>query len=520
MNPSWQNIDHVVVLMQENLSFDRVFGWTRELGADGVPEGVDFAIDHPLFATGATLRPEPGASLIPPGAAHMPWDMAKQLHGGPNGAGFIETMLHRAEKEKKITDDQRRELVREGLRYHRRDDLPVYRDLVANFTLADRWFAPIASATWPNRYFLHMGTSPTGAEPFPELNGGWPSIFSRLTEAGPAWRIYVDGPATLITSRSVVHAATQARRKARAAGASRDDADPIRAFDRFLCDVSRTDGSAWPPGLPGHDLAGVDRLPAYTFIEPRHWPSKDLHPNNDHHHTHLHDGQRLVANIYNALRADPIRWARTLFVVTYDEHGGYWDHVEPPAAPHPGTGKRGIGRGGTALDWYGGRVPALLISPLLRQGVYSHVCDHTSVLAFLERRFQLEPLTLRDGTADDLTAAFGDELRETPARLAPPPLPAAVPVTGDLDKDLTSLGLSLYRLHAEQAGVDGDAELRELDLETIQQRGEARAGEEEDKHETSGAEGPMQWACRRSSANPRLPHIRLGTRWVPRHTRL
>lgn len=478
MTQAWQSIDHVVVLVQENLSFDRVFGWSSSVGADGVPDGLEFPVDHPLFPPGTVLRPEPGAALVPPGAAHMPWDMAKQLHGGPNGQGFIETILHRAEKEDKIDDDARRELVQEGLRYHRRDDLPVYRDLVDHFAIADRWFAPIASATWPNRYFLHMGTSPTAADPLPELDGGWPTIFSRLTEAGLPWRIYVDGPATLITSRSVVRAAAQARRIARAAGVPPEDADPIRSFDRFACDVSRTGGGAWPGPLPaGTSTAsvGVEKLPTYTFIEPRHWPTKDRRPNNDHHHTHLHDGQRLVATIYNALRADPERWARTLFVVTYDEHGGYWDHVAQLPAPDPGTGRKGKEPGGTAMDWYGGRVPTLLISPLVRPGVYSHVCDHTSVLAFLERRFGLAPLTGRDAAADDLTAAFADEPRDTPACLALPPAPSAVARTGDFEHDLTKLGLGLYRLLAQVAGADGDAELRDLDTDALLARGELRA---------------------------------------------
>ena len=465
----------MVVLVQENLSFDRVFGWTREVGADGVPDGIEFPVTDPLFPAGTVLRPEPGAALIPPGAAHMPWDMAKQLHGGPNGRGFLETIFQRAEKEKHITDDQRREHIREALRYHRRDDLPVYRDLVDHFAVADRWFSPIASATWPNRYFLHMGTSPTGADPLPELSGGWPSIFSRLTAAGLPWRIYVDGPATLITSRSVVHAAAHARRLARAAGVPPDDVDPVRSFDRFVCDVSRTGASAWPAGVPLGAAAGVDRLPAYTFIEPRHWPTKDLSPNNDHHHTHLHDGQRLIGTIYNALAADPERWARTLLVVTYDEHGGYWDHVAPPPAPHPGTGRHGSPPGGTAMDWYGGRVPALLISPLIRPGVYSHVCDHTSILAFVERRFGLEPLTERDAAADDLTAAFAEDVHETPERLALPAAPPRVPVTADLDRDVTALGLGLYKLLARMCDANGESELIDLDFDTLTARCEARA---------------------------------------------
>lgn len=471
MQAEWEAIDHVVVLMQENLSFDRVLGWTGALGAEGVPTGLGIPVDDPLYPPGTRLHPEPGAALIPPGASHMPWDMDLQLHGGPDGAGFVTSMLRRSAH---LPPDARREMVQEALRYHRPDDLPVYRTLAERFAIADRWFAPIASATWPNRYFLHMGTSPTGAAPIPELGGHWPTIFDRLNDAGLSWRIYVDGPATLITSRSVMRGVAEARRRARWAGAPADDVDPVRSIDRFVCDVSRTSAGAWPVGLirPGGvgDL-GVDRLPTYTFIEPRHWPHRERPPNNDHHHTHLHDGQRLVASIYNTLRADPERWARTLLVVTYDEHGGYWDHAAPPDAPDPTTGTPG----GGVLGAYGGRVPALLISPRIRPGVYARTCDHTSVLAFLERRFGLAPLSRRDAAADDLTAAFGPEVADTPARIALPDAPPRVARTGDREHDLTSLGLDLYRLLAERTGADADTELRDDDLDTVLARGEARA---------------------------------------------
>lgn len=474
MRESWKSIDHVVVLMQENLSFDRVFGWTGALGADGVPPDVAIPVDDPLYPPGTVLRPEPGAALIPPGASHMPWDMAVQLHGGPQGAGFVTSMLRRT-AHAHLDPDARRGQVQEALRYHRPDDLPVYRALAERFALADRWFAPIASATWPNRYFMHMATSPTGAAPIPELTGGWPTIFSRLTDAGLSWRIYVDGPATLITSRSVMRAVAEARRRARWAGAPADDIDPVRSIDRLVCDISRTGAGAWPVGLlrpGGIGELGIDRLPTYTFIEPRHWPHRDRAPNNDHHHTHLHDGQRLVASVYNTLRADPERWARTLLVVTYDEHGGYWDHVSPPDAPHPATGVPGQG---SPLGAYGGRVPALLISPRIRRGVYHRTCDHTSVLAFLERRFGLPPLSRRDAAADDLTEAFTDEVADTPDRIVAPAAPPRVARTGDHEHDLTGLGIDLYRLMAERAGADADAELRELDVDALLARGEQRA---------------------------------------------
>lgn len=476
----WQNIDHVVVLMQENLSFDRVFGWMRrEAGeGEGVPAGLRFPIYDPLFPPGTVLSPSQGASLIPPGAAHLPWNMLQGLFGAPNGGGALSVMLERAHKTDGITDDDRRELVREVLRYMGPDDLPVYRTLVKHYAVADRWFAPIASSTWPNRYFMHLGTSPTGGVPLPQLGGSPATIFDSLNEAGLTWRIYVDGPATLVTSRSVVRVARDTRKRALAAGVSEADASPIRSFDRFVCDVACSSAAGLPPALrpPGGELpAGVVPLPTYTFIEPRHWPSDGRPANNDHHHTHMHEGQRLVATIYNALRADPERWARTLFVITYDEHGGYWDHVDPPPAVDPRTGRLGDAPSEGAMDWRGGRVPALLISPWINAGAYTAVVDHTAVLAFLERRFDLPALSQRDAHSDDLTAAFGDTLRLGPDRIEPPAPPPPVPRTGDLDRDFTEMALGLYRELGAFFGVDADAELITLSPDDIAARGEERA---------------------------------------------
>lgn len=475
---SWKNIDHVVVLMQENLSFDRVFGWMGPGEGEGVPPGLRFPVSDPLFPPGTVLTPSEGASLIPPGAAHLPWDMVEGLFSAPNGGGALSVMLKRAHKTDGIDDDGRRELVREVLRYLGRDDLPVYRDLVTHFAVADHWFSPIASSTWPNRYFMHLGDSPTGGVPLPQLGASQRTIFDRLNDAGLTWRLYVDGPATLITSRSMVRVARETRRRAIAMGVAEADASPIRSFDRFLCDVSCSSTAAWPAGLrPPEGMVpdGVVPLPTYTFIEPRHWPSKDRPANNDHHHTHMHEGQRLVASIYNALRADPARWARTLFVITYDEHGGYWDHVDPPPAVDPKTGVLGVAPSQGATDWRGGRVPAVLVSPWIRPGPYSAVLDHTSVLAFLERRFDLPPLSQRDAHADDLTAAFGDTLRLGPERIEPPPAPPLVAKTGNLERDFTEMALDLYRDLGGLFGADVDRELATLSSVEIADRGEERA---------------------------------------------
>ena len=466
----WRDIEHVVVLMQENNSFDRILGWMSEAehGVDGAPSGVSCPAGPPLFPEGTMLPVEPGANLIAPGAPHQFYDMSRQLHpqDGPPNSGFGHVAAQFA-SHRHLDDAAKMELARENLRYHRRDDLPVTRDLALSFAVADRWFCPIASSTWPNRYFAHFGTSPSDGLPLPQLAPELPSIYARLNDAGLGWRLYVDGLACAAACEGILH---QARRAVRA-GQDR----PIRPFDRFVCDVS----VASPPSQDLATLARFERhgvdftpraLPAYTFIEPRHVTHNGQAADNDHHGNHKHRGQRLIASVYNALRAEEEVWRKTLLIVTYDENGGYYDHVPPPAAPHPITGQLGKTPREGALDWYGARVPALLISPWIRRGAYKTVCDHTSILAFLERRFDLRPLTQRDARADDLPDAFGDVYQPGPAWLEPPPVP-----TGDGEAaDVPTLELAMVKDLARRAGADGEAEVAALPRETLIGRAEAR----------------------------------------------
>ena len=157
------------------------------------------------------------------------------------------------------------------------------------------------------------------------------------------------------------------------------------------------------------------RLPNYTFIEPRYYPSRSAQaiPNDQHPPHHLRYGEQLIASVYNAVRAAPT-WERTLLVVTYDEHGGCFDHVAPPAAVSPG----GPYPDGFKFDRYGVRVPALIISPFVKAGSVirpptapggeaPYPFDHCSVLATLHRLFDLgPPLTPRVAAAPDLLSAL------------------------------------------------------------------------------------------------------------------
>ena len=154
------------------------------------------------------------------------------------------------------------------------------------------------------------------------------------------------------------------------------------------------------------DDAKNGNLPAYSFIEPRYLPDVDL-PNDQHPPHGVTAGEQLIATVYNALRKGP-QWTSTLLIITYDEHGGCYDHVPPPAATSPDMAKSSPFN----FDRYGVRVPAVIVSPYIKAGTIlrapkgSPPFDHTSVMATLRNRFGLgAPLTHRDAAAPDLGSA-------------------------------------------------------------------------------------------------------------------
>jgi phospholipase C len=197
-----------------------------------------------------------------------------------------------------------------------------------------------------------------------------PTILDRLTEKGVPWRYYFgDVPFTAL-------------------------------FERVTAgDITRID-------LGFFDQAAAGTLPPVSFIDPL-FTRNDDHPP---HHPIL--GQQYIAAIYAALAASPL-WDHLLFVVTYDEHGGFFDHVPPPTAPDD--------RAGEGFGQLGFRVPALLAGPYVKPGhVSSVVRDHTSVLRHLEQMFDLAPLTVRDAAAPDLSDALDlDALDRNQPRPAP-----------------------------------------------------------------------------------------------------
>ena len=423
------DILHVVVLMLENRSFDCVFGklQTKLPGIDGLSgnksndwNGAKVGVwnDPALTSVSATIPdPDPGELYT---------DMQMQLNG-PDGAtqmgGFVANYMRQKPADKPFDP-------KSVMHYFTPDQVPVLTQLACSFGVSDRWFASAPNQTWPNRFFAHTCTAAgyINNDP-PHFPYMMPTVFGRLAEKHCEWRVYFhDFPqaGTLATLWE-------------------DVPTHFRFFNAFLAD------------------AAVGNLPSYSFIEPRYFtdPVLKLIPNDMHPPHNIAYGEQLVAQVYNALRYGP-HWKQTLLIITYDEHGGCYDHVYPPAAVAPDK----LTPDHVVFNRYGVRVPAVIVSPHVRPGSVIRPpgdtpFDHTTIAATLRALFGLRPLTARDAAAPDLLGALdftvSNDGPDQPI-LAPAPPPAAEEVArvagkppNDMQKSLSNAAAALPTMGANVA---------------------------------------------------------------------
>ena len=309
--------------------------------------------------------------------------------------------------------------------------VPVITMLAKSFVVCDRWFSSCPGPTWPNRFFVHAATSngyidsPTDMQAlagFLTTRFRMRTIYENLAAAGRTWAVYFGDHAQAFGIGTL-------HRYAR---------DNFRRLDAFAAEVA----------------AGT--LPHYSFLEPGYMdapgsPAADQHPPH-----HLLDGERLIAWVYDTLRGNEAVWRKSLLVLLYDEHGGFFDHVPPPATVPPDPASATAEK--FKFDRLGVRVPALLISPWVRKGRVDHrVYDHTSLLATVKGLFGLPDfLTRRDAQANALDdanfLAAPRALGDTPANLT-----ALVPshAPAPRAKKLSDLQQSLMVLSAALGAIGG-----------------------------------------------------------------
>jgi phospholipase C len=412
---AFNQIEHVFVLMLENRSFDHLLGFSAISGTDaisGVPTTVKgLAGTERNSYQGKVLtvsHPADYAMVVDPG--HEFTDALCQLCGAdatyvPGGhyppidnSGFVASYAEVCRKANQQRD------VAEILKCYSPEQLPVLTALAKEFAVCDAWHASMPGPTWPNRMFVHAASSagldhsPTTAEiALWEIASGFSfpngDIFDRLSAKGLQRRLYAGDSFPMMAALKGIRLGD------------------IRPYEKFAADLQ----GPFPY--------------SYVFIEPSYALLNDYKGSTSEHP--LDDvrlGEGLIKATYEAIRNSAI-WKSSVFIITWDEHGGFFDHVPPPGAVAPGdtSPTADHNKYGFTFEQYGPRVPAVVISPWIPKNVVDHrLYDHSSVPATIEELFGIEPLTARDRLANSVLALLSlDAAREdTPTTL---PVPAMVP---------------------------------------------------------------------------------------------
>ncbi len=365
--------------MLENHSYDNYLGTLGRPGADGLT----------LAGDGRPTASNPYADGRAQHAFHMPTTC--QLDGEPN-----QTWINSHVQYNQGRNDG---FVRSGsgpvaMGYWTGEDLPFLSGLASTFPVGDRYFCSLLGPTFPNRRYLLAATSFGQVRddlPGVRSNPANGTILERLTAHGIGWKNYFsDLPTTGLFPSLVV--------------ANRDKIVPIADFF----------ADARAGSLPGFSI--VD--PRFSGGGPGAPGTSQEDPQNIVH------GEKFAAQVVTAITGGP-GWPRTLLVYTYDEHGGYYDHVPPPAAVAPDSIPPEVpaDQRFDGFARYGFRVPCVVVCPYARPGYISHVVhDHTSILKLVETKWNLPALTYRDANASNLLDFI--DLASRPAFLDPPTLPA------------------------------------------------------------------------------------------------
>jgi phospholipase C len=370
-------IEHVVVVMLENRSLDNMLGWLYADGSapalvlpstsaaqfDGLHGDLWNPANSGYFGGDPPQKIMVGrgtaSSTVPDPDPEETFDNVTYQLYGPQGAaaaqapaplwpmqGFVLNYATTA------TAD-----ATQIMQCHDCSQLPVLAALARQYAVSDAWFASVPSQTWPNRAFVHAGTSNgliNNGDPPDPFDWDVSTIYNVFQAIGSSWSVYSDTLVTPSLTRTM--------------------------FPKL-----------WDPLLNGHfsrftefvDACASDTLPAYSFIEPCFL----LEPNDQHPPHDVQAGEAFLHAIWTAVSTSP-GWNRTLLIITYDEHGGCYDHVLPPGNAKPPDAASEPGDAGFGFDRFGVRVPAVLVSPYIAAGTVFRSdtgvpYDHASILATL-----------------------------------------------------------------------------------------------------------------------------------------
>ena len=459
--------DHVVSVMFENRSFDNLLGRLYQPGevasfegvlgqdlSNSIPSWAEHGADRTVVPYGVAVsmdapNPDPGEEFThvntqlfgvidPPGNRGVmseqmtaPFNAPREPQATPTMDGFVADYISAFTAE--MGRQPRYEEYAQIMTGYTPEQVPVISTIARGFATFDHWHCEVPSQTFTNRSFYHAASSSgfvvnAPYENFP-LHNDAETIFERLDAAGLPWRVYVD-PGMRMSVTGMIHAS--------------------RLSGRFATNFSTL--------ADFFDDAERGTLPAYSFIEPCL-----IHAHNDYHPavnavfagvsadapSSVLGGEELLARVYTAVRASSTaagsNFANTLLLVAFDEHGGNYDHVPPPAADPPGGPSAAPGQLGFRFDRAGIRIPTLAVSAYIDpHTVITGAYRNTSLIATLRDRWQLgAPLTARDASAPSIAPVL---TRSTPRaqedwpEVTPRPVPQLAGTLVPLDKPLPPLG--------------------------------------------------------------------------------
>ncbi len=349
-----QGVENIVVVMMENRSFDHFFGALKRDAA---------------YASRATVAGSTGAETnpAPTGPAVKAFKATTYTHADPPHSFVASHAQFNGGKNDQFVVAHEGPNQKDVMAYYDRSQIPFYYWLADNYTICDHWYASVMGPTWPNRFYLHAGTSTEKKNNTPILAKAPVTVWEHMKTAGKTATNYYAGKSGFFASAFPTKIAA--------------GVNPMKKIDAFFA------------------AAKAGTLPSLSYIDPDYGVSDD-HPARD-----IRLGQAFVASVYKALAASP-QWSKTLLIITYDEHGGFFDHVPPTKAPDDDPD----------FQQFGFRVPTIIVGPTVKRGfVSSTAYDHTSVLATLGARFGLKPFTSRSTKANPITDVFDPALFKNPA---------------------------------------------------------------------------------------------------------
>lgn len=414
-------VEHVIVVMFENRSFDNVLGGLYPFSPrfHGVPPGwsVPLTLNGQTTQISAWQGNDNRSQIMPfPDPQEDYDDMESQINKGKMD-GFADNYAT-------ALKDPTIDAVRQIMQYYTAEFMPVSHYLAKRYAVSDTYFGSGPVQTWPNRLFAHSGTPGSNFQvpylnnhkypDYPLIEGQlkWKTVFELLDEKYPDsqnnWRVYYDDEVPISALFDYVDDRWNKFEPGGNVLAYKSDFPFI--YGDFFLDVENSN------------------LPKYSFIEPRYQENsvdRIIPPNSNHPGSaslfpwidtpiNVANGEEMLNDIYGALIKNPDLFAKTLLIVTYDEHGGLFDHVPPPAATSPFDPEMVKG---FDYNQYGPRVPAIFINPCIKSGTVlrpplGQYFDHTSIIATLCAQFDLNgPLTPRDNAAPVFSGLISGDMK-------------------------------------------------------------------------------------------------------------